>query len=180
LSEERQVTTWVSTIDGPLDIDILSAHELLIWDSGDYRDETGLFGEDAIVIFEYLEAGGDLLVIGTSPVLLGDSELAQLADLEVTGEEPVLLNGFVPGEIIALDQVYDAVSGEALAEDSDENTVVFFLRGPASEDSGNPVGVAVDEEQKTVVMLAPFTALPAEVQERLLGNLMDWFGLSGS
>jgi hypothetical protein len=180
LSADYLVTTWIATEDGAIDGDALSNYELVIWDSGDYRDEEGFFDEDAAEILTYAENGGDLFITGVSPTILGDAELAQLADLEVTGDDPILLEGFNPGEIIDLDQVYDAVATGPFDPETDEGVAVFFVRGPGSEESGNATGIAVEENQKTVLLLAPFVALPFDVQSRLLNNLMTWFGLSGT
>lgn len=180
LDDSQPVTTWTSSVDGPLGDDTLAGYDLLIWDSGDYQDVEGPLDDDSAVIFDYVDAGGDLFVIGASPTIFGETELSSLADLEVSGDDPVLLNGFEPGEIIELDQVYDAITDESFQPDSGEGTVTFFLRGPNSAESGNVVGMAIEEDQKTVFLLAPFTAMPTEIQERLLANLVDWFGLSNS
>jgi hypothetical protein len=92
-----------------------------------------------------------------------------------------LLDGLVAGEIVELDQSYDAVLSELLSENTEEGSVAFFLRGPNSEGSGYVVGLAAGENefhnQKTVILLAPFVGLPADIQETLLGNIVMWFGL---
>ena len=181
LGTEYEVTIWVSTEDGPLQEDTLAGYELLVWDSGDYRTEAGLLDEDTAIILDYLERGGDVFITGVAPPLLGDLQLAPLSDLEIAGDDPVLLDGLVAGEIVELDQSYDAVLSELLSENTEEGSVAFFLRGPNSEGSGYVVGLAAGENefhnQKTVILLAPFVGLPADIQETLLGNIVMWFGL---
>lgn len=184
LAENYAVTTWLSTQDGPLGEVSLEDYELVVWDSGDYRDEEGFLGEDTFTILDYLESGGSLFIVGASPTLLSSSELAPLADVEVLDTGLILTDDLTDGEIIALDQVYETVSLEPLDVGDDEDSEVFLSRGPESGDSGGPVGiVTVDNtqgEQRTAMLLAPFTAFPANVQSILLMNLMAWFGLSGS
>jgi hypothetical protein len=180
LGEEHQVTTWVSSEDGTLTDVPLAEYDLVVWDSGDYRDEEGIGGEDTATILAYTERGGDLLISGVSPTLLGAADMAPLSDLMVVGEDPVLISGLVAGDVIQLDQTYEAVVGGPGDETLEEGSTVFFLRGPESVESDTIVGVATSAEQKTAVLLAPLVALPGGVQEILLNNLMAWFGLSSS
>lgn len=178
LSDAYEVTTWVSSTDGPLQEGALDAADLVIWDSGNYQDDEGFLGEDSNVVINYLNTGGDLFVIGSSPTLLGPVELAPTADVEVVGNDPILLEGLEPGAIIALDQTYEtAVSDVTDGVNPDETA--FFVRGPESEQAGTVVGLAAVEStlerQKSVILLVPFTSLPADVQETLLANIINWF-----
>lgn len=182
LGSDYEVTVWESIVDGPLQEDTLAGYRLVIWDSGDYQTEAGLLDEDTAVVLDYLEGGGDIFITGVAPALLGNLELAPLSDLEVAGDDPVLLDGLVVGDVIELDQTYDAILSELLSENTEEGAVAFLLRGPQSEGSGNVVGLAATENvsynQKTVILLAPFVALPPDIQEILLRNIVTWFGLS--
>lgn len=178
LEDNYATTVWTSTDDGPLGEVALDAFDLVIWDSGDFRDEEGFLGEDAVAIFNYIEAGGSVLVIGSSPTLLGGPELAPLEDIEFTGTHPILLDGFEAGQVIELDQVYET----ALSDQPRDPTgldITFLLRGPASEGAGNVIGLASSEptldNQRSALLLFPFTALPNDVQETLLFNLIRWF-----
>jgi hypothetical protein len=184
LSPDYQVTTWVSTLDGPLQENSLSGYDLVIWDSGDYRDEEGFVGEDTAIVIDYLDAGGDIFITGASPTIFGPIELASLADLEVAGDDPILLDGLTAGDVIPLDQTYDAALPDLLGGSPEEDTVGFFLRGPSSEGSGNVVGIAIRDatlnNQKTVMLMLPFVALPVDIQEIVIGNIMEWFGFSSS
>jgi hypothetical protein len=181
LAEEHDVTTWLTSVDGPLQADTLTGYSLVIWDSGDYRNEDGLLDDDTIVIFEYLDAGGKLIVIGASPTLFGELELAALSDVEVVGDDPVLLDGLSEGDVIELDQSYDTVFLDPLDANLNENDTVFLVRGPGSDESGSFVAVASIEEEfgntQAAILLFPFTALPTDIQETLLTNLITWIGV---
>jgi hypothetical protein len=178
LSENYEITTWLTSEDGPLQADMLADYSLVIWDSGDYRDEDGLLDDDTVIIFDYLDAGGKVIIIGASPTLFGALELAPLSDIEVVGDDPVLLDGLSEGDVIALDQTYDTILLDPLDADLNENDTVFLVRGPESEESGGLVAIASIEEDfgntEAAILLFPFTALPTDIQETLLTNLMNW------
>ena len=180
LSASYSVTTWVSTVDGSLPADALEGIDLLIWDSGDYLDSEGFFGEDTFVIFEYLDAGNPVFITGASPTIFGDLGLSEMSDLEFAGDDEVLLAGFSEGEIIELDATYEVVSAGFLSADIEPGTIGFLLHGPNSDDAGDLAALAsiddTNNDQHTVIMLFPFAALPETVQGQLLENMMTWFG----
>ncbi|MCA9897018.1 MAG: hypothetical protein H6654_00410 [Ardenticatenaceae bacterium] len=180
LSPNYTVQTWVSSADGPLPEDALEGIDLLIWDSGDYLDSEGFFGEDTFVIFAYLDAGGSVFITGSSPTIFGDLGLSELSDLEFTGEDAVLLEGFTAGEIIELGATYEVIFADFLVDDLEPGSIAFLLRGANSDDSGNVVGLAAiddtNDDQQTMFLLMPFAALPEQVQGQLLDNMMAWFG----
>ncbi|MBK7895710.1 MAG: hypothetical protein IPJ90_12695 [Anaerolineaceae bacterium] len=180
LAENYTVNTWVSSEDGPLTPDVFDGIDLLIWDSGDYLDSEGFFGEDTFVIYEYLDAGGPLLITGSSPTIFGDLGLSDVSDLEFVGEDAVLLDGFVAGEVIELDTTYELIFANFLQEDLEPGSTAFLLRGADSDDAGNIVGLAtIDEnnnDQQTIFLLIPLAALPEQVQGQLLNNMMTWLG----
>ncbi len=184
LENDYTVTTWKSTVDGPLEDINLEDYSLVVWDSGDYRDEEGFFDDDTAVILDYIDAGGALVVVGASPTILGDVELGSVSDLEVVGDDPILLNGFNLGDIIVLSQSFEAVAAELFADESEENTFPFFVRGPSSVESGNVVGVGLIDDlnpsQQTIILLIPFDSLPTDIQGTLMTNFLDWLGLSNS
>lgn len=179
LSGSYDVTVWVAGDDGPLPDDALADYQLVIWDSGTYRDEDGLFGDDTGRIIQYLDAGGDLLISGISPTILGPVELAPLENVAIVAGDPALSNGFEDGDVIPLDGVYEA----ALAEitDSVTNEVIFLARAPGETGEGAAVGVAAIEtnaqEQRSIFFFAPLAALPDEARQQLLDNMMAWFGM---
>ncbi|MCA9962023.1 MAG: hypothetical protein KC443_23460, partial [Anaerolineales bacterium] len=180
LSADYDVTVWVTSVDGRLEFDTLDGVDLLIWDTGDYQDPEGFLDEDTTVIFNYLDAGeGDILMVGSAPVLFSYLDATPLSDLEVAGGDPILLNGLQVGDIIDLDQTYATISPDVVEGDIGEEDTLFLLRGPASEDAGAAVAVAssdVNEDGQKLALLAfPFTALPEDIQDILLANLLDWF-----
>lgn len=180
LAENYTVETWVSTVDGPLTPDALEDIDLLIWDSGDYLDEEGFFGEDSFIIFEYLDSGGPIFITGSSPTIFGDLGLSDITDLEFVGEDEVLLEGFAAGDVIELDDTYEVIFTDFLVEDLESGSTAFLVRGVNSDDAGNIMGMAtIDEtsdDQQSLFLLLPFAVLPEDVQPQLLDNIMTWFG----
>jgi len=179
LSDSYDVTVWVASDDGPLPDDALADYQLVIWDSGTYRDEDGLFGDDTGRIIQYLDAGGDILISGTSPTILGPVELAPLKNVAVVAGEPTLSSGFEDGEVIPLDDVYEVALSEIT--DSVTGEVIFLVRAPGETGEGAAVGVAGIEnnaqEQRSMFLFAPLAAMPSEARQQLLDNVMAWFGI---
>jgi hypothetical protein len=181
LSDTYTVTTWITTQNGPLTDVNLRNFDLVIWDSGDYQDLGGFLGADAGVILEYLDDGGNIFVLGASPTVFGPLELAPISNLQVTGNDPLLLEGLTPGELIPLDQVYTTALSEVLGI-SDLAETPFLLRGPEEAGAGNVVGLASVEttlsNQKSIFLFVPLKSLPPDKQRLLVGNILNWFGLS--
>ena len=181
LSADHDITIWRTSEDGPLQEDTLDGYSLIIWDSGDYRNEDGFFDEDTVIVFEKLDEGGNIIIMGSSPTLFSALELVPVADIEVASDDPVLLDGFSAGDVIELDATYDVVLFDDFAGDIEENDTILFVRGPGSEESGSIVGVATTEDEfndtRAAFLLFPFTSVPEDVQEALLSNLIAWFGL---
>ncbi|MEZ4511918.1 MAG: hypothetical protein R3C62_08580 [Chloroflexota bacterium] len=175
LGGSYQVTTWVASQDGALTEEALAGQDLLIWDSGDYRQSDGFADPSVEVIFQYLDGGGHMVVMGASPPLFGAIDLAPLADVELIGDDPLLTNGFTPGEVIELTQTIDAAASEMLEPSANEH--LFLQRGPGSDQPGGPVALAALDEfggNRTVFLLLPFFALPETVQPLLLDNMIGW------
>lgn len=181
LSEDYEVTTWIASEDGPLTEDTLTGYALVIWDSGDYRNEEGFDDPDTEILFDYVDSGGYVFISGSSPAIFSTGTLSDIVDLEVVANDPILSIGFSEGEIIELDQTYPAATADFLFTEEDEEGVIpFFLRGPNSVDSGLRAGFAFADEGAddfAVFLLAPFDALPEDVQFTLLNNILAWFGL---
>jgi hypothetical protein len=178
LSDRYEVTIWSLADDGDLAEDTLEGYDLLIWDSGDYRNQDDLFDENVFIIFDYADAGGSILITGSAPSLLASEQLATLTDLEVSSDDPTLIEGLEEGQIIALDQSYETILSEEFELESGASTVL--LRGPESSGSGAIVGLAsIDDfnNQRTILLLLPFVVLPEAMQSILLDNFMVWFGL---
>jgi hypothetical protein len=180
LEPTYNVTLWQASADGPLQEGMLDGYALIIWDTGDYQSADGFFDEDVFIILDYLDGGGALFVTGSAPALFSELALGVLRDVEVTGDDPILTNGLTPGDVLALDQPYDAIISDVIGDTLDEASPAFLLRGPESETPQAVTAFGVVEEsfnQRTVFVLFPFVALPADVQETLLGNIMTWFGM---
>ena len=182
LEDSFTVETWVSSVDGPLSLDVLENTDFLIWDSGDYLEPEGFFDDDTIVIFEYLDTGRPVMVTGSSPTIFGDIGLSSVSDLEFAGDDEILLDGFTAGDIIELDGPHDFIFADFLAEDLEPGSIAFLVRGANSEDSGNVVGLAsfdeLNNDQQSIFLLMPFSLLPEDVQEPLLNNMLTWFGFA--
>ncbi|MCP4363167.1 MAG: hypothetical protein GY796_34635 [Chloroflexi bacterium] len=186
LGSSYEITTWVSSDDGPLTEETLEGTDLLIWDSGDYQNPDALSDDDVFIILAYADSGGALFMTGSSPplvtALLGEIELGSVVDLEIAADDPALIEGFTEGEVIVLDEPYDTILSDAIAGEIGDGTAVFFLRGPESEASGQIVGQATVDDfssNRTVLLLLPFIALPEEVQSTMLDNWMVWFAEGG-
>ena len=91
-----------------------------------------------------------------------------------------MLDGFVAGDVIELDDTYGAIFADFLVEDLEDGSTAFLVRGANSDDAGNIVGIAtIDEaadDQQSLFLLLPFALLPEDVQPQLLDNIMSWFG----
>jgi hypothetical protein len=175
------VTVWSSSEDGPLQDGALDGIQLVIWTSGDYEDEEGLFDEGNEIIFDYLETEeGAILVTGAIPPLFTGLTTAPLADLEVSGDDPVLLDGLSAGEIMELDQVYETAVSEFEEGEASAEETIFLLRGPTSDAAGAAAGYGLMEEEtpRLLAILAPYQALPDDVESLLLTNILAWFDLS--
>lgn len=183
LGADYEITTWVSSIDGPLEEDTMEGTDLLIWDSGDYRDEDAFFEDDIFILFDFLDSGAPFFITGSSPALLSEFELALVSDLEIIGDDEILLDGFTMGDIIVLDDSYETVFSETIIEDQDNGDISLFARGPGSAESGEIIAIAsIDSftEQRSVILLLPFVVLPEEEQITMMDNLMTWFAEGSS
>ncbi len=182
LLADYTVETWVTTEDGPLTAEALETADLLIWDSGDYLNPDGFLDEDTFIVYDYIESGRPLLVMGSSPTILGDIGLSDLSDVEFYGEDEVLLEGFEAGDVLTLDDTYEVVFADFLVEDLEPGSIAFLLQGPTSADAGNIIGLAaiddINNNQRSVFLLMPFSVLPEDVQAQLLTNMLAWLGFS--
>jgi predicted nucleic acid-binding Zn-ribbon protein len=182
LGSDYSVTTWVTSLDGPLTADELETADLLIWESGDYLNPDGFFDEDTLIVFEYIDSGRPILITGSSPTIFGDIGLTALSDVEFSGDDDTLLAGFVAGETLLLDDTYQVVSAGFVLEDVQDGSIPFLLRGSGSEDSESIIGLASTDEfnfdQQTILLMLPFSVLPEDAQTTLLNNMMTWFSFA--
>ena len=182
LASDYNVTTWVTSIDGPLAADVVETADLLIWESGDYLDSDGFFDDDTITVFDYIDSGKPILITGSSPTIFGDIGLSALSDVEFAGDDSVLLAGFTAGETLLLNDTYQVALADFLVEDLQDGATAFLLRGASSDDSGDIIGLASIDEfnagQQTILLIFPYSALPEDAQVALLNNMMTWFGIA--
>ncbi|PID86159.1 MAG: hypothetical protein CSB13_04335 [Chloroflexi bacterium] len=180
LEPNYAVTVWISSLDGPLEQDLLEEFDLIIWDSGDYLNTDGFLDEDAAILFSSLDDGGKILATGSAPSAFGDLPLSALSDVTVSGDEPILLENLEVGDTYELDGVYQAAIANAYIDDipDDPTATAFFSRGPNSEDENTVSALAVNDEdfnQKTIFILFPYASLPDDIEPILLENILNWF-----
>lgn len=179
LSLQYAVTLWTTTIDGPLTEEQLIGYNVIFWDSGDYRTEDIFLDEDTLTLLNYAFTNGvSVVAFGSTPPLVELSvetvELVSLSDIELVGTEPILTDGLSVGDVYALDQTYDVIN--ISPDDLDAETdMVIFEGGPDSPDVGT-VSVALQEDVTLFFLMAPFNALPGDLQLILLTNVMAWMG----
>ena len=174
LGGEYEVTSWSAADDGPLPSDALQDIDVFIWESGDYRAAEAPPAEELSAILAYVDAGGDLLVSGLSPAILGEIDTAPLGAARVVANDPLLSEGFSDGQPLAFDQPYPVAV--PAADDAGMDEYLFLTRGPTADEAGAAVGggeVAAND-QRTIFLLAPLAGLPEEDGARLLNNIMAW------
>lgn len=174
LAGAYEITTWSAADDGPLTGDALQGVDVFIWESGDYRDEEAPPAAELEAILAYVDSGGDLLISGLSPVILGAVETAPLGGARVAANDLALSEGFSDGHPLDFDQTYPvAVLDEADTGDSD---YVFLTRGPAEDEAGAVVGggEVSTGDQRTIFLLAPLAGLSEADSAQLLSNIMAW------
>jgi hypothetical protein len=179
LQDNYDLTTWVSSLDGPLSRDMLEEYDLIIWDSGSYLNEEGFLDEDTSTIFLSLDNGGKLFATGSAPSAFGDMPLSNIADVVVTGDDAILLDNLTPGDIYELDQPYEAIISDAYIDELDPTTLTFLLRGPESDDEDTIAAFGVKDEefnQQTFFIMFPFSGLPNDIEPVILENILNWFG----
>ncbi len=174
LAADYEVTTWSAADDGPLTDDTLQGVDVFIWESGDYRDEEAPAAAELEAILAYVDGGGDLLISGLSPTILGAVETTPLGAARVATNDSILSEGFSDGQPLDFDQTYPvAVLDEA---DTGDGDYVFLTRGPDEDEAGAVVGggeVAAGD-QRTIFLLAPLAGLSDADSAQLLSNIMAW------
>jgi hypothetical protein len=174
LSGEYEVTSWSAADDGPLPADALQGIDVFIWESGDYRAAEAPPAEELSAILAYVDAGGDLLISGLSPAILGEIETAPLGAARVVANDPLLSEGFSDGQPLDFDQTYPvAVPAD---DDTGADDYLFLMRGATAAEAGAAVGggeVAAND-QRTIFLLAPLAGLAEEDGARLFNNIMAW------
>ncbi len=176
LSPNYDVTLWSLSQDGPLGMEDMQGHQLVIWSSGDFVD-----GDSEAVLNVILE-GGSLLLSGASSGLATAEDLAPLRDIQVSETTSVLTTGFTPGEVIELTGEIDALVFDGSEEE--EGQITLFLRGPTSDQAGDVIAIATDAGEfldlQILIMGFPLYMLPEDYQVQIINNAMIWFGVTPS
>ncbi len=174
LAAEYEVTIHSAADDGPLPVDALQGIDVFIWESGDYRAAEAPATEELSAILAYVDDGGDLLISGLSPAILGEIDTAPLSGAQVAANDPLLSEGFSDGQALDFDRTYPvAVPAE---DDAGMDEYRFLTRGSTEEAAGAAVGggeVAAND-QRTIFLLAPLAGLAEDDAAQLFGNIMAW------
>jgi hypothetical protein len=174
--------------DGSPDINRLLEYDAVIWATGDYWDDS-INAENAALLAKYVEVGGNLILSGASIAFDWDHTdfltsvvharyrgFAAQVDMEPALTDHPIADGFSEGEIIGF---VDTPSGEPLlidVVDAAPDARAIFKRGPDSEKAGAASVIAYEDNRVKIAYYAfPFYLLPAEAQNRLLNNTVNWF-----
>ena len=169
-----QVTVTSIVADGWPDTSEMAAYDLVIWTAGDYEQGLGDEGSDLFL---------DLVLEGIPAILsgayIGESETQSVQqDLQVEDATHPLAGGFEPGEVIPFIGLgSDGYEVDRLDDAGESGETIVFVRGPASEDSGVPSVVALDDEfsdLRVVLIGFPIYLLPEEASSRLVLNTVSW------
>lgn len=188
LSSTYKITIWETSKDGSPDLTELQEYDAIIWTTGDYWDDS-IGDEDAEVLTQYIEAGGNLVLSGASIAFDWDHTdfltniahadyltFAEQADIETAIEDHPLARGFDEGDAITF---VETPSGETLEPDVVDptpNARVIFKRGPDSDQEGAAAVIAYEDDRSKIAYFAfPVYLLPEPDRATLLGNTLDWF-----
>jgi hypothetical protein len=188
LSDTYVIDIWVTSRDGSPSLGELHEYDAVIWATGDYWDDS-IADDDAQLLTEYIDAGGNLLLAGASIAFDWDHtdflanivhadyiSFAEQKDIEVALPDHAIARNFEEGAVITF---VDTPSGEPLLPDVVSHTAdarVIFRRGPESKQAGAAAVIAYEDERSKVAYYAfPLYLLPAEEQTLLVNNTINWF-----
>lgn len=188
LSNTYKVDTWVTGDGNGLDLDELQEYDAIIWTTGDYWDDS-IGQEDAELLTQYIEAGGNLILSGASIAFDWDhtdfSEnilhadyltFAEQKDIRLILSDHPIARGLEPEQVITF---VDPPSGEILEPDvvkHTPNSRVIFQRGPASRQEGAAAVIAYEDDRAKIAYFAfPIYMLPVEARDTIINNTVDWF-----
>jgi hypothetical protein len=189
LSQTYQVDNWIISENGSPDVDELLEYDAVVWTTGDYWDDS-ISDEDVALLSKYIEVGGNLILSGASIGFDWDHtdflanvahadylDFAEQRDLEVALPDHPIAEGFAEGATIAFTET--STTSTEISEDVINNTPnarIIFQRGPASEQPGAASVVAYEDDRAKIAYFAfPIYLLPAEQQDLLINNTVDWF-----
>ncbi len=177
LGDRLPVTVWSAAADGPLDLETLLRHEIIIWTSGDFRTDNVLDDPDTNALIDYLffAESSRMLIAGATPAIFEPAELGRLEDVVVAAVDSPLLDNLTPGESFALLAALDAV---LITEDGiGPDDVVLLTRGADSDDAGAPLALAnaePDRNARVALLAVPFDVMPEPLRVVLFANILAW------
>lgn len=188
LGDKFKVSTWVTSDGEGLVLDELQEYDAIIWATGDYWDDS-INEEQAELLTQYIEAGGNLILSGASIAFDWDHTdflanivhadyltQAEQVDLQVTLPDHPLAKGWAEGDVLTMSL---SPSDELLLIDvvkHTPNSRVVIQRGPGSEQAGAAAVIAYEDDRSKVAYYAfPLYLLSPETSAQLVGNTIDWF-----
>src|SRR5574341_816947 len=172
--------------DGPLTIGDLAEYDMVFWSIGDYCCTTPT-EENALLLQEYLDGGGKLLIDGVfiatdwrdtefltdylGAIFLGFGVQVDL----MAGDEPhPVSEGFGGATIPFILTSSNAPQPDIIAPSGDGSVV--FVRGPESASPGEASVIAYEENSRQVVYAAfSLYVLPDDYLQLFLENVINWF-----
>ena len=187
LSNTYNVDTMSTADDGYPDIDNLLEYDAVIWTTDYWDDSVGAEGVE--VLLKYIELGGNLILSGASIAFDWEHSdfltmvphaqylgFGDQVDLQPSLTDHPLAKGFTEDNPI---KFVDSPSGESVPIDIVNNTPdarVIFNRGVNSEEPGAPSVIAYEDDRAKIAYYAfPMYLVPAEAQNQLINNAVDWF-----
>ncbi len=188
LGDRFKVSTWVTSDGEGLTLSELQEYDAIIWATGDYWDDS-INDEQAELLTQYIEAGGNLILTGASIGFDWDHTdflknivhadyltQAEQSDLEVTLPDHPIAKGWAEGDVLTMTAT---PSGEPLEIDvvnHTPNSRVIMKRGPGSDQAGAASVIAYEDDRSKIAFYAfPFYLLPPDTGKQLLNNTIDWF-----
>lgn len=172
--------------DGPLTIGDLAEYDMVFWSIGDYCCTTPT-EENALLLQEYLDGGGKLLIDGVfiatdwrdtefltdylGAIFLGFGVQVDL----MAGDEPHPVSEGFGGATIPFNLTSSNAPQPDIIAPSGDGSVVF-VRGPESASPGEASVIAYEENSRQVVYAAfSLYVLPDDYLQLFLENVINWF-----
>jgi hypothetical protein len=176
LQTRYDVTVWSLAEDGPPDSDAILEYDLVVWDFGDF-DADAAMDEISDALFAVMF--GEIPFVMSGAFAGSSDTVAVQRDLQISDASHPVAKGFTDGEVISF---VPSPSGSEYAigviEGVDEPGYnVVMVRGPDSEEAGNPSLVVAEDEMSGLrlgIVGFPIYLLPEEAKSRLVTNLVDW------
>ncbi len=188
LSATYKVDTLTLSLEDAPTIDRLLEYDAVIWTTGDYWDDS-INADNTTLLTNYVEMGGNLILSGASIAFDWDHTdfltsvlhaqykgFAPQIDMEPALPDHAIAADFKAGEVITFTA---SLSLEPLNIDVVDPTAdarAIFKRGAASEQAGAASIIAYEDKRVKIAYYAfPIYLLPANAQNRLINNTVNWF-----